>query len=138
MRSSFSSNIFKLLQLLWTSDASLVPTSNSNLKHPYLCGNVNNHLRCRFYRKFPNQREFNESESSSLHFGYSFVCFVLFFLLPTYPIVYAFSFLKVLHPVCQCVPFKFRCWTSCPQSERGSFWVVQDYGFVFFFHVRDL
>lgn len=118
-------------------------SSNSNLKHPYLCGNVNNHLHCRFYRKFPNQREFNESESTSLRFGYSFVCFVLFFLLPTYLIVYAFSFLKVLHPVCQCVPFKFRCWPSCPQSERGSFWVVLGgaglcFFFLFFFCARDL
>lgn len=129
MRSIFSSNNFKLLQLLWTSDGSLVPTSNSNLKHPYLCSNVNNHLRCRFYRKFPNQGEFNESESTSPCFGYSFGCFVLIFPAPTYPIVYAFSFLKVLHPACQCVPFKFKCWPSCPQSERRRFWVVQDYYF---------
>lgn len=70
-----ANTIYSWLQHLQTASASMdqwckfgsSPHLQCILQHPYLY-DVNNCLHCKLYRMFPNQREFNESESPSLLF----------------------------------------------------------------------
>lgn len=113
------SNIFKLLQLLWTSDTSLVPTPNPSVFYniPISVNIVNNHLHCRFYRKVQNQREFSDTESPSL------LILLLFFHCSPIPLIMHFLFQRY-YTLNVNVPFKFRYWPSCSQSEHyeKDFW----------------